>query len=78
MSGSLEGVRQNETLLTLGPMARRLRVPAQWLRSEAESGAIPCVRAGRAILFHAETVEGVLLERARTGDEPSERGHDGD
>jgi hypothetical protein len=57
-------------LLPVGPMARRLRVPVGWLRAEAEAGRVPCLRAGRVLLFEPETVEGVLVERARQG------GHD--
>lgn len=51
--------------LTLGPMARRLRVPSSWLRSEAEAGRIPHLKAGKTLLFDAETVEGIVLERVR-------------
>jgi hypothetical protein len=54
-------------LTPLGPTARRLRVPAKWLREEAEAGRVPCLKAGKAILFDTETVERVLLERARQG-----------
>jgi hypothetical protein len=54
-------------LLPVGPMARRLRVPVRWLRAEAEAGRIPHVQAERALLFDAETVEAVLLERAKEG-----------
>lgn len=52
-------------LLPIGPMARRLRVPVRWLRTEAESGRIPHVKAERVYLFDPDTVEHVLLERAR-------------
>ena len=52
-------------LLPLGPTARWLRVPVAWLRGEAEAGTVPCVQAGRAILFDPPAVEAVLLERAR-------------
>ena len=52
-------------LLPVGPMARRLRVPVRWLRAEAESGRIPHVKAERVYLFDPDTVEGILLERAR-------------
>jgi hypothetical protein len=52
-------------LIPLGPCARRLRVPSTWLRQEAEAGRVPHLRAGKAILFDLETVERVLLERAR-------------
>ena len=46
-------------------MARRLRVTAKWLREEAEAGRIPHLKAGPRLLFDPETVEQVLLERAR-------------
>jgi hypothetical protein len=52
-------------LLPLGPMARLLRVPAAWLRAEAEAGRIPHLKAGKTMLFDPETVEHLLLERAR-------------
>jgi hypothetical protein len=52
-------------LLLVGPMARRLRVPVKWLRAEAEAGRIPHLKADKVLLFDAETVERVLVERAR-------------
>jgi len=52
-------------LLNIGPMARLLRVPVAWLRAEAEAGRIPHLKAVNSLLFDAETVERVLLERAR-------------
>ena len=52
-------------LLPLSAMARRLRVPPKWLRTEAEAGRLPHLAAGGAILFDPETVERLLLERAR-------------
>ena len=58
-------------LLPLGPMARRLRVPSKWLRAEAEADRVPCLKAGKAILFDADAVEQALLERARKGGPPS-------
>lgn len=54
-------------LLLVGPMARRLRVPVKWLRQEAEAGRVPHLKADKAILFDPDTVENVLLERARQG-----------
>ncbi|MFH1110710.1 MAG: hypothetical protein V1790_16155 [Planctomycetota bacterium] len=51
-------------LLPLGPTARRFRVPSRWLREEAEAGRVPCLKAGRALLFNTEVVASVLLERA--------------
>jgi len=46
-------------------MARRLRVPVKWLRTEAEAGRLPHVRADRAFLFDPDAVERVLIERAQ-------------
>jgi hypothetical protein len=53
-------------LLPLGPTARTLRVPVGWLREEALADRVPCLKAGKAILFDIEAVEAVLLERARS------------
>lgn len=51
--------------LILGAMARRVRVPAKWLRAEAESGRIPHLKAGNVLLFDPETVERLIAERVR-------------
>lgn len=51
-------------LLPLGPMSRRVRVTAGWLRAEADAGRVPCLRAGKRYLFAPEVVERVLAERA--------------
>jgi hypothetical protein len=53
------------SLLPLGPMARLLGVMPRWLRAEAEAGRIPCLPAGKTILFDADLVERMLAERAR-------------
>jgi hypothetical protein len=53
-----------DALLTLSLMARRLRVPVKWLRSEAQAGRIPALDAGGRFLFHAPSVERALLSRA--------------
>jgi hypothetical protein len=50
--------------LPLHRLAARLRLPADWLRAEALSGRIPCLRVGKKMLFNAEAVERVLAERA--------------
>lgn len=51
-------------LLTVAGLAKRLRLPANWLKVEAMAGRIPCLHAGRRVLFNAEAVERVLLDRA--------------
>ena len=45
-------------------MARRLCVTLRWLRAEAEAGRVPCIHAEQQLLFDADVVERVLLERA--------------
>lgn len=51
-------------LVTLYGLAKRLRLPAAWLKGEVEAGRIPFLRAGRRLLFNSEAVERVLLDRA--------------
>jgi len=45
-------------------MARRLRVPAKWLRAEALAGRLPHLNADGQILFNPAAVESVLSARA--------------
>lgn len=58
-------------LLSLNRMARRLRVTIAWLRTEADAGRVPCLRAGTRYLFAPEAVERVLSERAAGAGEVS-------
>lgn len=51
-------------LLPLSQMARSLRVTVAWLRSEADQGRVPCLRAGKRYLFAPAAVAQVLAERA--------------
>lgn len=60
------------TLLLARAMARLARVPATRLRAEAEAGRIPHLKAGARMLFHAPTVERILLERATHGQAKAE------
>ncbi len=55
----------HETFIPLQSLAQRLGLPAAWLKAEADAGRIPSLRAGRRIVFSAEAVEAVLLERDR-------------
>lgn len=61
----------DSSLLHLPALARRLGVPASWLRREADTGRLPCVRAGSQRLFDVELVEALLLERARASASPA-------
>lgn len=52
-------------LLTAGQMARQLGVPVRWLKAEAEAERVPHLKADTVLLFEPETVEEVLVQRAR-------------
>ncbi len=65
---------ENKKPLFLGAMARRLRVPATWLRAEAEAGRMPHLRAGNAMLFNPEEVERIVFERLRELPRPAKGG----
>jgi len=60
--------------MALRAMARRLRVPATWLRAEAYAGRLPHLRAGTSLLFDPEAVERVLHERLRDSAMPTKDG----
>ena len=51
-------------IFTLSRMARRLGVPQDWMREQADSGHVPCLRAGRRYLFNAAVVQEALAARA--------------
>ena len=51
--------------IPLNKAARCLCVPAQWLREEVETGRLPGLKAGKAILIHVPTVAQLLAERAK-------------
>ncbi len=51
--------------ISLQRLAQRLGLPAAWLKSEAEAGRIPSLRAGRRLVFNSEAVEQTLIERAK-------------
>jgi hypothetical protein len=60
-------MQTQNALFPLGELALILRVPARWLRAEAEAGRLPHLKADTALLFDLPTVERILLERARKG-----------
>ena len=58
---------QNEDLEKLYPaeaVARRIGVPAAWLKREARAGRVPCLLAGRRRLFNERAVRAALAQRA--------------
>ena len=59
-----------DRVLTLARMARRLGVTQQWLRTEANAGRIPHLRAGRRHLFNPDAVEAAIAEQAAETSQP--------
>lgn len=51
-------------LLTLARMARRLGVAQEWLRTEADAGRVPCLKAGKRYLFNSVAVAETLAAQA--------------
>lgn len=56
-------------VLNLPKAARRLGVTAKWLRDQAETGAVPSLKAGRQYLFDWESLQAALAYQARNTDE---------
>jgi len=48
-------------------VAVRLGVPVTWVRDQARSGALPCVRLGRYVRFDLDDVDRWLSECKRPG-----------
>ncbi len=59
-------------LLSLPRMARRIGVPAQWLREQVEAGQIPCLKLGKRYLFNPLAVQERLASRATQTLRPEE------
>jgi hypothetical protein len=57
----------NENLLTLNRLAQRLKIPAKWLRAEADAGRIPCLKIGCRYYFNVPAVlEAISILAANT------------
>ena len=52
--------------LSLGQMARTLRVTSGWLKAEAEAGRVPALKAGNRFLFDRDAVIAEIARRAAT------------
>ena len=60
-------------LLTLHKLALHLRLPRRWLREEADSGRLPCLKVGGRYLFSRKAVEAALAKRAAATRRPQKR-----
>ena len=47
-------------VLNLYALAKELRLPAAWLKEQAISGRIPCLKIGRRLRFNRVAVERAL------------------
>ena len=54
-------------VVTLGELARRLRLSKRWLAAETKAGRIPSLKAGRRTLYNPEAVREALAELAADG-----------
>lgn len=57
-------------LITDAKLAARLGIKTAWLRSEADAGRLPHLKAGDRYLFDPHIIEQLLLERARGQESP--------
>ncbi len=48
-------------------LAAELKLPAKWLKEQAQTGKIPCLKVGRKMLFSLEAVKQALLDLAAEG-----------
>ncbi len=53
--------------IRLEALAKATRLPAAWLRREADAGRLPCIRAGRRRMFDLIAVQKALAERQEGG-----------
>ncbi len=54
----------SDALRNIHGLARELRLPREWLASEADAGRLPCLRIGHRRLFNVDAVRRALAERA--------------
>jgi len=55
------------SFLKLSELSRETRLPAAWLRREADAGRLPCIRVGRRRMFELEAVLSALADRQGKG-----------
>lgn len=50
--------------VNLAALSAAVHLPRKWLREQAESSLIPCLRVGRKLLFHIPAVRSAIAELA--------------
>lgn len=58
-------VIMNDELITIGRLAKLLKVDIRWLRKEVDAGHIPHLQAGKDTLFNPDAVRHELIKRAQ-------------
>ena len=53
--------------ITANELANALNLPVSWIKAEAQAGRLPCIRAGRRLMFDPALVRASLAERSRGG-----------
>jgi hypothetical protein len=53
--------------IRVAELARATRLPAAWLKREADAGRLPCIRAGRLRMFDLAAVLKALADRQNGG-----------
>lgn len=53
--------------LRVEELARVTRLPAAWLKREADAGRLPCIRAGQRRMFSLAAVLKALADRQKNG-----------
>lgn len=62
-------------LWSLWDISQHFNLCADWIRSEAQAGRLPHLKAGRRLLFSRSAVEKALAERAAQYPTPAEAAH---
>ncbi|MCP3903278.1 MAG: hypothetical protein GY715_06540 [Planctomycetes bacterium] len=57
-------MNDEERIVSIDELARRLRLSKRWLHTEATARRIPSLKAGRRRLFNIEAVRRALAARA--------------
>ena len=68
----MKSKNHTSTFVPLPKAACQLGVPESWLKSQANSGKLPAIRAGRRILIHLDGARSTLAAQAKShtgGDE---------
>jgi len=56
-----------DQLANLNELAYSLKLPLDWLKAQADTGRIPCLRIGRKRLFNISAVRQTLAQLAAEG-----------